>query len=550
VFALCLGLRVPRARGILEGRFGTIDEIELTLGATDRILGVPLNNAHWPGLVNQALLVPVVLAEVAWDPDARDLRGLARHLGEIERSPWQLAYAHRLVAAVLFSLAAGLCAAALYRRAERLLPVVFFVALLQAPQLLVYSSWALGNATAMACLLAASAAVLWASTSSAALLPLSGVAFVLALFCRNVSVLYLPVLIALGWGAGRARALKLMAAGAALAACLLALPVLIEPLRWFKANLGNYLQPGLPLGLWGGVGIVNRAGSGWAWIVIAVALLGQTRGRFSVVGAGFGASMLCGIALASRAHAAETRYFDSLLLGGAIASALAIACAPPLEPRLRALRRISSPWLVAGAAWLAAISDIAHGAAVDRLTQPSQRELTTCLAGLARPGEPLRLAAQAEWLYYFSRYATSASLTELADRADQARHTPLALPPWAARLGADMATARALSLNFTEKEIAYAARLRAAAVAQPLAQPELALSLYVADAAVAERFGMDHLPHWLIDRAHSGVSIVALAPDAPPVPGATRSCQLNGMDVWTLEPGPRRELSISPTHNP
>ena len=81
--------RWPLVQGAVHGKIGNFDELQLTLSAADRFLGLPATALHWPGGPQQILLT----AALAVDYAAKNLnelgpKSLVDYLGQLYRSPW------------------------------------------------------------------------------------------------------------------------------------------------------------------------------------------------------------------------------------------------------------------------------------------------------------------------------------------------------------------------------------------------------------------------------------------------------------------------------
>ena len=478
--------RLPLASTALHGSELTSDEADLTLMALDRLFGVPMTNTHWPGVTNQMLLLPVVGVDFLTSGQPRNASGFATFAGQMYRDAWRLVFEHRLMVAALNAIA--LAGIAWSLRRAGLLRMVAAVLLLQNTHLILFGTQGLGNGPALAARigLLAIALVSDRGVSRSRAIGL-GLLFGVALASRNTSILLFPVVVAIlgehgGW---RRWGDWLCAAGATVVGSAPAwVAASLDPIRWLKANLGNFTKVGAPAGLGQALHTVLAAGGWMFWIATIVAAVYLViRGRSRAVVIGWGIAFAAAVFISARSPLIETRYFDAIVLGAAFVCVLAVRVLLVGEPQSR--------FKLAGVLLTCAALAVVGWVNAWLIFRGSTQGLYPAHAAVAaqlhsRPGKP-PIIVDRELAAALMKRADAESLRRGADQVEAAIRDGEGLRDFLSRFQLEPAVASVFANALNEKERSTIARLRLASAASPDGEPLSFLTC--GESTAAKRFG-------------------------------------------------------------
>jgi hypothetical protein len=251
----------------------------------------------------------------------------------------------------------------------------------------------------------------------------------------------------------------------------------------------------------------------WFWLVLAVAALhaGLLPSRRLGALAGWIITAMVAVLLASGSPVVEVRYFDAVVLGGALVAALSVSGTRPSNEREP--RR----WLGAALACAAVVGATAAAGTLRRTVQGNETitraQADEWVTTLRRSGQ-LRVAVPMEVVFVFLPYASTESFTRWADNADSARRSSHGLSALTDQFKLDANDVRALELGFTEKEQAFIARARMGAIApaDTATGAPLEVELYTAHEGAA-RFGAATVERTALNLASGSLDALVVETD-------------------------------------
>jgi hypothetical protein len=484
--------------------------MDLSLGAVDRFLGAPLTNTHWPGMVNQMLLVPTIIVDAALHAHlggglSGTLTHFNRYLANVYRDPWRTLYLGRLIVVALFSIGATALTYATARRTRSPIVATLLAALVcTSPELWFASQCAMANGAAFG-LLACAGAIVFLSTGEGhartetleareALIAIATATLCgLALATRNTMapfVLFVFLVLVIETRGPRLRVAMIFLAAVAVATLLACPAVWIEPIRWVKATAGNYRKHGAPRGI---VGASREMFGILPWWLVASSVAAAAYGLRAAATRRFVAAALACIAtmvvLASRSPSVEGRYFHSVLLILWLMLARvveALVAAPATLDLADARRRTLVAALALGSA-LALITNTTEWVRTFRALEAHSQVLTAAANEVSRD-HGKRVAVPLSWLDHTLVLSSSRGVTEILDALQPRILSGETVAQYLATYGIDRGVAAAMALNFNEKELSFAARLRCIAAGGSFGDVDL---VYYALPTVATRFSVE-----------------------------------------------------------
>lgn len=528
VFFLILAARLPFIVGQSFRTFRGIDEMSLTLAGADRFLGVPFTNTHWPGAINQLLLVPIfgldylIHAELHPSPV-----GFIQFLSALYRSPWQALFLGRLVVVVISSAGFAILAAALaVESGSMLLGILLGLLLAATPQLWLYSVLALGNGIGIGFLCAATAVALsmgWEQIIHSYGRPLViGMLVGLALASRNILLpylLFLGVIVWLRYEGNTMRRLWSVALVpiAGLVVLIFASPSMWSaPVRWAKANLGNYLKHGAGAGIGVALHAVIETIPYWLLIAAAVGIIYALRQKQWLLVAGALSVPFFMVIVAARAPEIAPRYFQSVPLDLVVFVGLVFG-----ERFTELVRRCDGKTKIhSNSVKFAIVGMVAGLLLVEWYVAAPILRPDMKLAVIARKIEDMaekqpmdHYAVNYALFHYLTADVTNHSLKRLELRCAAGVGSGNSVRSYLASYGFAKVVAEALPADFNEKEQAFLARLRVMDVSK---YPDRLHLSFFAPAATAVRFGL-RSRHWVYNRLKTGrfVAVFDMADNVP-----------------------------------
>jgi len=336
--------RWPLVQGAVHGKIGNFDELQLTLSATDRFLGLPATALHWPGGPQQILLT----AALAVDYAAKNLyelgpKSLVDYLGQLYRSPWCAVRMMRFIVAVFCCVGFTALLPATAKRTGSLWAGLLCVVLLAAhPMLFTLTYYGMGDGPSMA-LLAATLACLLNPRVGTRLIVLSGILAGMALASKFTVAMAFPLvtILLLANSQQRLKAIGVFVAAAAISFLVTCPYLLTDPMRMVKAVVGNVDKQGDPIGLFGALwailGILRVALS----ISLLAAIIVAVKQRHWALLIGTLCSLLLALLLTMGAANVHTKYYMPMIV---VSVVFAIAV---LWPACRSwLDRLDNRWRI------------------------------------------------------------------------------------------------------------------------------------------------------------------------------------------------------------
>jgi hypothetical protein len=526
-------LRVPLVNSALHGSELTTDEPDLTCMALDRYFGVPLTNTHWPALTNQMLMVPIIGVDFLMSGSPRSVEGFAKYAGTQYRDSTHLMWLHRWVMVTLVSLAT--LALGLSLRRHGVAVVMLAVLALQNVHLITYGTLGLGNGPALAAMIGIVASAMHPGCvrKRAAMM---GLLFGLALASRNTSVLFVPMGLALLAQMSRSprewMKLTLLAVGATIVGSAPAWTLaLLEPVRWHKANLGNYVKVGQPVGIVAAAKVLV-ASSGWAFwtaTLAAVVVVTARREHWAAL-AGWAVSAGAAVVISARSPLVESRYFDAIIVASSVMILLTFKPVKHRQKRAHS-RAFALTFLSLGVLILAL--GFWNGRARFEQSKAGLRPVTREVAERIEPGR--RVIVDRSILALVKPRASGDSLRALADGTERAMSGGAGLREFVERFGLGPAVAAVFASNLTEKEQNEILRTRAMAAIEP-AGPALSIQTS-GNANSARRYGAMSTAEAL-DRVRLGQADEWVGPrsELPPLVSAGPGSGGPGSGRWRIEP--------------
>lgn len=528
VFCLVVASRLPFLIGQSFHTYRGIDEMSLTLAGADRFLGVPFTNTHWPGATNQLLLVPVFGVDYLVHAGLRPSpAGFIQFLSSLYRSPWQALFLGRLVVVLLSSAGFAVLATALADAGGSVLWGALLGLLLAAtPQLWLYSVLALGNGIGIGFLCAATAVALGMGRKESICSygrPLAiGALIGLALASRNILLPYLLFLCVLVWlqcDGGRVRRLWSVALVlvSGFVVLIFASPSMWSaPVRWAKANLGNYLKHGSGAGIGVALHALVETTPYWLLAAAAAGVIYALRQKRWLLVTGAMSVPFFMVAVAARAPEIAPRYFQSVPLDLVVFVGLVFG--GRFAELIRGRNGRSTPYSAAlnfTAAAVAAGLLLAEGYAAAPVLRPdtAPAAIAQRIANLTKKQPTARYAVNYALFHYLTADVTNHSLKRLELRCAAGVGSGDSVRPYLASYGFAKVVAEALPSDFNEKEQAFLARLRVMDVSE--SPGRLRLSFF-APAAAAVRFGL-RTRRWVYSQLKKGrfAAVFDTAGDVP-----------------------------------
>jgi len=497
-----------------------VDELDLTLGALDRFLGIPMANTSWPGMVNQLLLVPMFGAQYLFvsqghpSPD-----GFFNFLSATYRDPWHALFIGRLIVVAVSSIGLSMLAIWLGKEIRSMTAAILMVLLLASvPEIWFYSVLGLGNGVAIGlmCIATAFAISPRDDRNIAFTRPVVvGVFAGLALASRNTMLPYVLFLIALMlWRDPRRPISRFIVFGLVIGivVILTCAPIWIDPIRWLKATLGNYQRHGAPTGLFGAVRVLLAATPLWLVVLGSLAtVLSLVQRQWAL---GIGVILCVGMMIvgASRSSIVQPRYFHSVILCLGVVSIIVLGNA--MVGYIRSAKRGTGLIAAAALAFLAL-------AALDI------KETLGMFAGIQFPKEQIlqlritlenshgkTIAIPLEYFPYVADLISSDSLAKIEAKCMAGVVDGTSVKDFLGTYGFSPEVARVMATNFNEKEVAFGARLRVMMVDQA---PKPVHAVIYAPPATAVRFGLETADGVFdLVRSHQIAGVLVRAAERPP----------------------------------
>jgi len=463
-----IALRLPFARSTLGDGREKVDELNLTLSGVDRFLGAPFTNTHWPGMINQALLVPAISVDFLVQSRFRPTPEIfIEYLAATYRAPWSVLWLGRILVIGVASLGFASLALALARFSQRSWETVLgIIGITSIPELWDYTFRANGEGMGLGLLCLATVAAFSRIGSETAwfLRPLlAGLFAGLALACRNTLLPYLLFLAATLWMNSpdkRGRILLVFIAATGVFGVLGCPALWIEPIRFAKANLGNYRKQGAPIGSLAALRIMLAGAPVWFGGCSLLALIYAWFRGWSALCIGALAATALLIYTAAGSPFVNARYFISLDLVFGVLVVLTLAGIRQQLP-VR-LGRIYG-WAVAGAA-LTLVFFGARTLAASASADAAISEAKTVRQYIARSAGK-RIAIPFDYFYHTAAFATNRSFQTIGERLETALADNSSTADYLRGYGFAEIVAQSLPLDFNEKDRAFAARLRVMAAA-------------------------------------------------------------------------------------
>lgn len=535
LFVALVGVRLPSASQLPPHGPVMEDALSLTLGGVDRLLGAPLTNTHWPGLPNQLVLQPLIAVDFLLVTNGNPTPDrFVDYLAATYRNPGHVLWLARIAAIAIVSLGFTALAWAVWRRTGLWWePAAFVWALATSPLVWAHTVEASSEAFAFGFGTLAAAVLLLpdsAFASQARRVALAAAATALMLASRNTFLPYAVFLTALllqMHPEKRLRSLLLFVAVLAavgLAACP---AVWLEPVRFVKANFGNYRKTGLPVGYGPAALIAAEAAPAWLWLAGTGALVGVFLSRWYFIAIGSVGALGFLLTAAARSPFVQPRYFlSAVLISGSLLAIAACSFGAASRPGARVFHRLI-PVLAA----ILALAGTAHVIASSYRPQDQSAQEASAVRAHLTTRTGWDVAIPYGYFHVTADLASNESLRELRLRLESALTDGAEVAAHLAAFGLSARVADALPLDFNEKDMALAARLR---VMSASVHPGTVHIHYIGDPSYARRLGLlteadarTLLEQGLIDE------LITIADAAPAQ--ADRITQ----NVWALRPEPR-----------
>jgi hypothetical protein len=502
LFVAILLARLPLALLARHRLFLGADELELTLTAADRFLGVPHTADQWPGTANHLLLLPVFAANyVVHSRFAISPASFVNYLSHFYRDPWRVFLLARLLVTAIASFGLAMLLPNLARRVGSIAVAAGGLLLLATvPRLAIVGSAAFGTGTGLgfACLAIAVALTPAGAGQFEPYVTLAaGLLGGLALAGRNLVAPVLPLVLALVAQRNKSpwRAVLVFCLAAGIGFMFACPQVWIEPIRWAKENLGNYQKPGAPIGLRAAARLCALSLPPWLLILFLAGGVGLTKQRAWFVLGGTALGVLAMIVLASGAASVPLRYYDSMTILTGVVACLGLG--PLVASYLSGDRAGRLAWrhVLVGVLAALILAVNAQGTYAD-LAATFDTRVESVFASNGET-EAFRSAIRAcshrsvlvplDLQYWANDLASAQSLRATADHANAALRGGDSMVGFTARYGLDSAVTTALADDFNEKEQAFVARYRIMAAGDGHGDVDVA---FYSRPEVARRYGL------------------------------------------------------------
>jgi hypothetical protein len=486
---LCLA-RVPFVSEARHGLNRDPDEVELTLVTADRLLGVPNADQHWPGGTQQIMLLPVLLLDLLAKSHGRvSPVPLANYLQQLYRQPSHALFLAKLLISVFSSVAL----AWLYLPFSRILEskwggVIAVVLLGLNPLVWSYCCMAVSGSNAFC----------WATLCIALLVEDPTLAFTgmaggcagFSLASRTVFLPLLPFALALVLRKQSRWRFPVVFCLCFAVAYFIACPYLwTDPVAFAKAEVGNYLKHGAALGMRFALSQFVLATSPWLTVIFLLSLAAAIVRRMWMLIAGTAISMGSLILPAAHSPMVNSRYFLTMPL------IVFVFCIIALGPVVRSWMAIQTPGregifaaMFVAAALLIVTLDTRAELGESRVVYASAYQRTRAerrILEVARPND--RVLVPSDVWFEMAGSASSASCRKMAANCEEAAAGGRGLASFAGSFGFSPELIYVFADDFTQKERAFAARMRVMAGVQD--KPGLNLLMYDVPAS-ARRFGI------------------------------------------------------------
>ncbi len=387
------------------------DELEMTLSAIDRYLGLPSTSLAWPGSTLQILAVPTIALDFVLDTDASlSLSGFATYISKAYREPWDLIFTLRIAIVLLSSVGfALLYIPILELTKDHIISFMSVVLLATIPAVWLHSHMVVGDALSLAftgIALALLTLVNWPLKRVA----LAGGFMGLAIASKITILFAFPVVLGfvLQVQRRRSRHLILFCLFTVLGFLLACPYIWVDPLRLAKSILGNAARSGTALGFSGALEALSSTLTLPVLLGFLLGVLLSLWTRPLLSGVSF-LTFISLLAVYSRAGVVYPRYFLPFVIPAVIFAAIALQKSLKLiSARSLILQRtVLRTLLTVSLATLLIISNVQSYTSTIQQTQAYQRELRALQAAVQELPEGVIVLIPFELRNVFAEIATN-----------------------------------------------------------------------------------------------------------------------------------------------